>query len=378
MLQNSGRYPLRTLNINVGYGGTTDPAPGAYLHANGCSVTVTAIPDSNYIFGSWALDGATRYDNPITITMNANHILNGGFIWNGGPGGGCPYVSTWNGTHWILDNNLIPAAERSNGSDVTDYYKIQQPLAWQDGKYPVLIWDFDKHSFLDQVRLLAVDHQSNVNIAVSPYGEVLTYQNPAPPILALNRSNVDVTNYVCTMDGSYVEGYAGDYLDLDFGNLDISAGAKLVLRTDPPCQNPPCEVKYSIHIQVLNATGVWDDVASFIPRIYWSTDIINLSSYLPDINGNLKVRLYFTSHHKIDYVGLDTTAQGDIEQTYASLAQATHSQLGDVKELFQQSDDLRVELLPGEQVTLRFTLPQSNRGKRDFIIILEGHYFLPG
>lgn len=372
-------YHQHQLTIACGSSGTTDPAPGTYSYTHGSSVTVTAIPNPNYALSFWLLDGQIHYreENPITFTMDFDHFLSAAWEWTGGPFGGCPYVSTWNGTQWLLDNNLIPAAERSNGNDVTDYYKIQQPLAWQDGRYPVQIWDLDKHSFLDRVRLLAVDHQSDVNIAVSPYGEVLTYQNPTPPVLALNRSDGDVTNYVSMMDDNYVEGYAGDYLELDFGNLDVSAGAKLVLRTDPPCEIWPCEIKDSIHVQVVNSTGSWADVASFIPRIYWSIDIINLSSYLPDINGNLKARLYFTAHHKVDYVGLDTTEQGNIELTYASLAQATHSQLGDVKELFQQSDNLRVELLPGEQVTLTFTLPQNNKQKRDFIMILEGHYFIP-
>ena len=89
----------------------------------------------------------------------------------------------------------------------------------------------------------------------------------------------------------------------------------------------------------------------------------------------MKVRLYFTAHHKIDYVGLDTTAQARFEQQYANLATANHSRLGDVKELLKNSDNLRVELLPGEHVTLQFTAPHLKEQKRDFIIILEGYYF---
>jgi len=71
--------------------------------------------------------------------------------WPGG--GGCPYTSVWNGTSYVLDNNLIPTAERSNGTDVIDYYKLRQPLVRDRGKCPILIWDLDKHSFLDHVEL---------------------------------------------------------------------------------------------------------------------------------------------------------------------------------------------------------------------------------
>jgi len=294
--------------------------------------------------------------------------------WYSGGGGGCPYVSVWNGTRYVLDNNVIPAAEGSNGTDVLDYYMLQQPLIRNHGKYALLIWDLNKHSFLDQVEFLAVDHESDVNVAVSPSGDVLTYRTSAAPVSVINMNGLDVTPILSAVDGNYYEGYAGDYLLFDFGDLDVSKGAKLILRTDILCEPKPCEE--SIHAQVLDANGEWVDVASFIPRVYWAFDILDLYTHLPDVNGDIKVRLYFTANHKIDYVGLDTTKQGEFQLTHGTLATANHTRLGDVKELFQNSDNLYVELLPGEQVALQFTLPQNLKEKRDFIIILEGHYFL--
>jgi len=292
----------------------------------------------------------------------------------GDGGGGCPYISVWNGTHFTLDNNLIPGAERSNGTDVTDYYMLQQPLIRGKGKYSLLIWDLDKHSFLDQARLLAVDHESSFNIAVSPYGEILTYKNPAALVTATDQNGQDVTSILSSADGDFFEGYAGDYITLDFGSLNVSEGAKLVIRADGGCEWGYC--KESVHVQVSKAGGEWVNAASFIPRIYWSTDIIDMSSYLPDINGDVRVRLYFTAHHKIDYVGLDASEQGEFETCYANLAEADHSRLGEVKEILVHSDDQRVELLPSESITLEFTLPQNTEEKRDFIIVLEGHYFI--
>ena len=293
--------------------------------------------------------------------------------WPGG--GGCPWVSAWNGTQYAFDNNLIPAAEHSNGTDIVDYYRLQQPVARDEGKYSLLISDTDKHSFLDQAQLLAIDHKADVNVAVSPYGEILTYRSPASPVTAISQDGENLTSILGSFDGQYYEGYKDDYVTLDFGNLDTSNGAKLVLRTDPSGCGEPFPCKESIHVQISNSTGSWSDVASFIPRLYWATDIIDLSSYLPDANGNLKVRLHFTANHRIDYVGLDTTAQAKTEQQCANLATANHSRLGDVKDLFKYSDNLRVELLPGDYVTLQFTAPQLQEEKRDFIIILEGHYF---
>jgi len=291
----------------------------------------------------------------------------------GGPGTGCPWVSVWNGTNYVFDNNLIPAAEHSNGTDVIDYYNLQQPVARYEGKYSLLILDTDKHSFLDHVQLLAVDHKNDVNIGVSPYGKILTYKSPASPVTALSQDGEDLTSALSSAGGGFFEGYPGDYVLLEFGSLDVSKGAKLVARADW-CDFWSC--KESVHVQVLNATGEWANVASFIPRAYWSTEIIDLSDYLADANGDIKARLYFTAHHSIDYVGLDTSKQGKFETCYANLATANHSRLGDVKEPLARSDDQRVELLPSESITLGFTLPQNTEEKRDFIIVVEGHYFI--
>jgi len=51
-------------------------------------VTVTAIPNSGYKFDYSVLDGTVRTDNPITITMNSDHILTVNFRKLGGGGGG--------------------------------------------------------------------------------------------------------------------------------------------------------------------------------------------------------------------------------------------------------------------------------------------------
>jgi hypothetical protein len=290
-------------------------------------------------------------------------------------GGGCPYVSTWNGSRYVLDNNLIPAAEYSNGSDVTDYYRLQKLPTREEGKYSLLIWDLDKHSFLDEAKLIAIDHESDVNVAVSPFGEILTYETPTPPQTALTKNGTNIISLLADQDGQYYEGYEGDYIQLDFSGADIQNGAKLVINSDY-CALPPCAVEKSpVHIQIFNSSGIWHTLATIYPRVYWATDIINLSNYLPDGNGELKVRVSFTSQDRIDYIGLDTTKQGEFELSYANLAKANHMRLGDVKELLQNSDNLRVELLPGEEVTLHFTLPQNFKEERDFIIILEGHYF---
>jgi hypothetical protein len=69
-----------TLTITSTLGGTTDPVPGSYSYYEGTVVSVTAIPDSTYIFDYWELDGVdVGSDNPISVTITANHTLHAVF-----------------------------------------------------------------------------------------------------------------------------------------------------------------------------------------------------------------------------------------------------------------------------------------------------------
>jgi len=63
------------LNISSTTGGTTDPPPAIYDYTSGTTATVTATPQTGYYFNHWELDGTTRTENPITISMNQDHTL---------------------------------------------------------------------------------------------------------------------------------------------------------------------------------------------------------------------------------------------------------------------------------------------------------------
>jgi len=294
-------------------------------------------------------------------------------IWSGG--GGCPYTYAWNGQNFVVDNNLLPASETSGGNDVEDYYRLEQQLTpiyhgSAFSLYPMQIREFEhEHDYFDQTKLLAIDHDSNVNVAVSPYGEILTYQNPDPPISAFDETGASVLSQLHSIDGNYYQGHNGSYITLTFNHTEMLNNAKLVIRED----RPP-ELKCPINIQVLNATGNWNTVATFFTRTYWATDIINMTTYLPDPEGNLKVRLCFISHDKIDYIGLDNTPQACAQIHQATPVTAIHSTQGNVKNLLMNNDQTYAELIPNQQIYLLLLLPNNQNEKRTFILYTEGHY----
>jgi subtilisin family serine protease len=300
-----------------------------------------------------------------------------------GGAGGCPFVCTWNGTGYAIDNNLLGDSETSGGADVEDYYRLEQPLVRREGKYWLLIREFEQeHSNLDEVSLMAVDHESNVHVAVTPTGEILTYRNPAAPMSAVDNNGTTRLNELSLIDGdvsdpsTYFHGEPEDYVTLDFGNVDVSDGAKLVFRAN--VHKKKADPGHCIHLQILNETESWADIKVVRTRETWSTLIVDLLGYLPDANGELKVRLYFTSIHRLDYVGLDTTKQDDFDLHHANLVSATHSEDGSVKSQLLESDNVYAELVPIQQIELTFTLPENSKDTRTFITHVEGHYYIIG
>ncbi len=63
-----------TLTVNSGNGGTVSSNGGSYNE--GQSVSITATPDSEYVFVNWS-NGST--ENPISIIVNSNQTITANF-----------------------------------------------------------------------------------------------------------------------------------------------------------------------------------------------------------------------------------------------------------------------------------------------------------
>jgi hypothetical protein len=330
--------------------------------------TASGLPGTAY--HSWASPGdyyvtATVYDpyglwnsstlGPVTIASSS---------------GSCPFVSTWNGTGYVLDNNILPQSETSNGTDVTDYYTLEQTLAPMDGQYELMLSEFEhEQSLIDYAQLVAVDHRANVNVGVSPTGQILTYTHPYPAVSAITNEGKNVTQLLSQVDGNYYEGYNGSYVTLNFGRLDVSQGAKLVIVSDLII------IKCPIYIQTMDDHGNWRTVATIYTRNYWATDVIDLKNYLPETRGRLMVRLAFVHNDTVDFVGLDTSPQATIDIHPGQLVSAFSSADGDVTANLLYADKLYAEMVPGENIQLKFNLQEQTMQARTYIFIAEGHYY---
>jgi hypothetical protein len=323
------------------------------------------------VIGFWYVRvfNATNYDSGV-------YVLDFDFERNGG---GCPYVWVWNGSSFVKDNNILPASEIGNGTDTNDYYKLEQSLApifrtQQISAYSIQISEFEnERDYIDQIKLLSVDHSQDVNIAVTQEGEIITYRTPSSPLACIDSNNNSRLHEISQMDGNvsdlatFFQGNNDDWLIMNFGNL-TSPRANLILRDDQKCED------VCINVQVPDSSGSWQTVDVLHPRSFWSMEAVNMTAYIP-ANGNFTVRLYWTAPHRLDYVGLDISEQAPTQVNSVSPTLAIHSTMGIVTSRLLHDDENCVELVNGQQLGMMFILPNQQTSRRDFILFANGYYY---
>lgn len=281
---------------------------------------------------------------------------------------------------FVKDNNILPASEAGNGSDTYDYYKLEQHLVpyAQSPTYSFYRLSIDENEheddYIDQVKLMAVDHPDGVNIAVTDAGEIVSYQQPISPLSCVDNNGTDRLNQTSSMNGNisdpatYFQGCDGDWLLLDFGNVTATE-ANLILRDDQKCMD------VCIEVQILNRNGTWQTIDVLHPRSFWGMEAVNMTNYLPN-SGDLTIRLLWTAPHRLDYVGLDTSSQASLIINSSTPKMAVHSVQGNVTLKLLYDDESTVELINHQNVTMIFELPKVPQNlRRDFVLFTNGYYY---
>jgi len=141
------QYTL-TIAVSPVQTGTTQPSLGSHTYSAGQNVAVTAIPNVNYSFHYWLLDGNSFTDNPIVVTMTQDHNLEACFEEDAQPPppppgeaytvattGGYPCLNTPHerqvfygvGLHWIAYE-----AQNEWGGDEIVYRTSVDGITWSE------------------------------------------------------------------------------------------------------------------------------------------------------------------------------------------------------------------------------------------------------
>jgi tetratricopeptide (TPR) repeat protein len=157
--------------------------------------------------------------------------------------GSCPMIFTWNGHAFEFITDVLGVAPLGASSGDGTYFPVDHDeyvsipgtsLAPKQGRYEIHITEeLNEVSYLDQVRLLALDHPAGIEIFTNekwkgpPYPEFRLYgvARRVYPQAARDERGRDVRSALLRRDRAYVDGFSRDVagvaemhaLELDFG-----------------------------------------------------------------------------------------------------------------------------------------------------------------
>ncbi|NQT24521.1 T9SS type A sorting domain-containing protein [candidate division KSB1 bacterium] len=339
------------------------------------------------------------YTSGFSDIIDGSGYLSMGISGSKDKGISCPFIFPWNGSEYEVDNDIMPFLHPFM-EETVDYYRLMKPLKPRDGVYPLMIKDIvPEMSYYDKLELWTVDHPEEVDVWPDLDGNIFTVRDPQPPISCIDNNDFDCLTLFEANEGyeaqKYYTGQKDDWIIVDFGDLSNHKDLKLILTTD-----------YSINVQVLGdfqikgKDGEWKTQLTISPHLLWATNVIDMSQWLPDANGEYKMRFYFTQPHRIDWLAIDTSEEVPIKVEKLSPIKVDHSRVGDVRSLILESDDKRTVTngYKGEEMFLEFLCHKMAREEagfwqkisnflsrrdpyqgweRDFIFVGEGYYVQP-
>lgn len=157
--------------------------------------------------------------------------------------GSCPMIFTWNGRELEFITDVLGVAPLGASAGDGQYFPVDhdeyvqiagESLVARDGAYEIRITEeLREVAFLDQVRLVAIDHPAEVEIFTNdkfkgpPFPEFRLFgvSRRLPPVAARDHRGRDVTERLLARDRTYPDSFARDYagvaelnwLELDFG-----------------------------------------------------------------------------------------------------------------------------------------------------------------
>jgi len=206
--------------------------------------------------GRAAID-TVRITWPNGLIQNETKQVPGALAFKEAPrlSGSCPMIFTWNGHEFEFITDVLGVAplgaSAGDGTyfpvDHDEYVQIRgESLVQNEGRYEIRITEeLREVSYLDQVRLLAVDHPADVEIFTNdkfkapPFPEFRLFgvREKIRPVRAVDGRGADVRERLLARDRHYPDGFRRNAagiaelhtLDLDFGDAIPDGRAILVL-----------------------------------------------------------------------------------------------------------------------------------------------------
>ncbi|HTK31870.1 MAG TPA: T9SS type A sorting domain-containing protein [Candidatus Saccharimonadaceae bacterium] len=363
---------IETLALNVPDNGkvpwTVNPSPG---------------PHSDYKVivrhqaGVWASNNAVGRDtSDATFTVSA--------------GGGCPVVDVRQVDGWISENTIL--GRSLAGAALLDDYRIKAMPDLIDSTYQLRIREDEaEYSTLDEVRLVALDHDPGLESFALGDRLVLGHRIPAQTVVDNAGDNVSA---LTSGSGGYFVAEAGETLRVELGSqagfratrlqraeegngFIIDDGGKGGGGSPQAAMQPTVRpanadevvlTDTGVLIQTMDGEGAWTTVEHHYPRE-------NFDAAAVDLGSALSVRLVFLDRHKVRFVGAIDVAADSVPSQKLALLAANHSRFGDVLAAVQSEGNVTTSLAPQDTLTLSFGASTVPDGQvRELFLLSRGMY----
>jgi hypothetical protein len=274
--------------------------------------------------------------------------------------GSCPYIYTWDGSQWVFYTDCLWAAplglQFARGvlapAREWEYLTIDGDALPADGDHYRLMMTEElwEAAYLDEVRLIAVDHPADVEVfsneKVGPAEiaqfRIYTVRSPQAPVTARNHRGRDVLELIARRDKKFVQLFEqGErqglvephYLELDFGELKQPKQLTLFLSgwtfpTDTSLnlaidQHPEQQSPQPPSLWVPNAHGAWIEAIPYLgfPGGKTKTIAIDLTGVFPTEDYRVRIQTSMELYWDAAFFSVDEQA-APIKQQVVPLIQA--------------------------------------------------------
>jgi hypothetical protein len=296
---------------------------------------------------------------------------------------GCPYLFIWDGRQFVEDNNILPQSEapENRGRDVVDRYRLMQPPTGRNNQYVMQLREFERErSFIDQVRLIAVDHNVNREVAMRDDGRIVSYERAFKLKHARLRGS-DVFQRVRDFDSITVAAGGGAVLDVGFvrnggggGNSsgeDDPMGGDEDFVLDAGGEEKSEEKARPLIVTSLNNAGMSSVSGTIIFRRNPSINSVPIT-----VSDSSNMQVVWGDSLELDYINLARVRSETFTVHELPLQSAMHGGYRSVREQLLAADSVHAELMPFHFIELRFaTAPRLPSGKkRTFFFVSKGRY----
>jgi hypothetical protein len=111
----------------------------------------------------------------------------------------CPFVYSYDGEHYIFDAEPLGGAI-SKGLEKTDYSRLEHLKPVKDKYHLMMRNEVEEIQYLDEVRLVIVDHEPGTQIVPNLLGNLVQIRKPLSPVSATDEKGMNLMNFVKERD----------------------------------------------------------------------------------------------------------------------------------------------------------------------------------